>query len=158
MAVGIHHRPPLAPRIRAAPSATAATAPSPVLVGELEMSFFTCNWRCLSSTRRSTGARFRPGDLPSSGRSATATLALPCAGVYRRLLDTRPLDERSPVQPALNRSLAHKAQKGSSRTIENLLHAKMRPGLAQGLVQTPPPAERHPGPGELPLLRDTHAP
>src|SRR6266403_3780805 len=53
-------------------------------------------------------------------------------------------------------SLTHVAQVRSSWTINNPVNANLRPGLAQVLEETPPPAEQHGRQGDFKLVHDTH--
>jgi hypothetical protein len=43
-----------------------------------------------------------------------------------------------------------------SWTINNPVNAKLRPGLAQVLEETPPPAEQHGRQGDFKFVHDTH--
>ena len=52
-------------------------------------------------------------------------------------------------------SLTHIAQVRSRWTIENLVDAKLRPGLAQVLEETPPAAEEDGCQGDCQLVDDT---
>src|SRR5260370_19660678 len=60
-----------------------------------------------------------------------------------------------PISPA-GHSLTHIAQVRSSWTINNPVNAKLRPGLAQVLEETPPTAEQHGRQGDFKLVHDTH--
>ena len=53
-------------------------------------------------------------------------------------------------------SLTHIAQVRSSWTINNPVNAKLRPGLAKVLEETPPIAEQHGCQGDFELVHDTH--
>src|SRR5713101_9157609 len=62
-----------------------------------------------------------------------------------------------PLQPIVRPpSLTHIAQVCGSWTIKNLVNAKLRPGLAQVLEETPPTAEQHGRQGDFKLVHDTH--
>src|SRR5262249_22119289 len=62
-----------------------------------------------------------------------------------------------PMKPVVRPlSLTHIAQVRSSWTINNPVNAKLRPGLAQVLEETPPTAEQHGRQGDFKLVHDTH--
>ncbi len=127
------------------------------------------------STRRRAGSwhprrPYRPlrfGRIP--GRRgicmAAQRLALPAGRVRRRTFANRLLCARdsaegradSPVRltQCQAASLAHIAQVCGSRSIKNLINAKLRQRLAQVLEETPPAAKQHGYQGDFQFINDT---